>query len=283
MTYDIPDEIRYKEKIVFNLDFKQLLYACVFGLLAFFSFNLPLQGNFKLIAPIFFLIVGLSFVFLNLEEKVFDAYGFYSGVRKAGSADAKAQKLVGVKRISGDVVFLNGGGMRAVLQVEPLNFALLDEGQRKAVVMNYREFLNHLTESVQVLVKTSKPDLTDYFAEAQKRLKTSSKQLSELFDDFMVFEQGFLVEHDVRERNFYLVVSHFPSNALFSKVLGNEAGELQVLGQRSKIIQEKLGACGLKSKRLGNDDLNALFAQYSSREAESSEVENDEKVEKTGS
>ena len=38
MSYDIPDKIQYKEKIVFNLTFKQLIYASVFMLLAFFKF-----------------------------------------------------------------------------------------------------------------------------------------------------------------------------------------------------------------------------------------------------
>jgi len=34
MSYDIPDEVKYREKIVFGLDLKQLGYLCLFGFAA---------------------------------------------------------------------------------------------------------------------------------------------------------------------------------------------------------------------------------------------------------
>jgi len=37
MSYDIPDEIKYREKIVFWLDLRQLCYLCAFEPFAFLS------------------------------------------------------------------------------------------------------------------------------------------------------------------------------------------------------------------------------------------------------
>ncbi len=270
MSYDIPDEIKYKEKIVFNLDFKQLGYFCIFGLLAFFSMSLPIQGDAKMILPIFLCVLGLGFVFLNLEEKILDTYSFYGGVRKAKSKDPKAQALIGIKAIENDAVYLANGDLRAILQVEPINFSLLDESQKKAVILNYREFLNHLTTSIQVLVKTSEPDLTKYFEEAQKKLKDAPSELCDLFDDFMAFEQNFLAVNNVRERSYFVVVSHEVSKSLLGKVSPKTDEELKLLEQKTKIIQEKLAACGLQSKRLENKDLRTFFLNYSSREQDSS-------------
>ena len=85
MSYDIPDEVKYREKIVFGLDIRQLCYFCLFAMLAFFSYNLPLEGQEKLVSPFFFSIAGAGFILLNLEEKVMDICHFYSGVRKATS------------------------------------------------------------------------------------------------------------------------------------------------------------------------------------------------------
>ena len=39
MTYQIPQQLQYKEKIMFGLDFKQLAYAFVFGLICVILFK----------------------------------------------------------------------------------------------------------------------------------------------------------------------------------------------------------------------------------------------------
>ena len=223
----------------------------------------------KLILPSFFVIVGLGFVFLNLEERFWDAFHYYRGVRKAGSTDPAAQKLVGVKAIKKDAIWLSKGGLRTVLQIEPVNYSLLEESQRKALVLSFREFLNHLTTSIQIVVKTSKPDLGDYFAKAQERLVGQSAEMNALFEDFMIFEQGFLEENNVRERKFY-VVACSEDRGLIGKAT-NGGQELKQLEEKTKIIQEKLFACGLKSRRLENDGLVDFLSQFSSQEADSSE------------
>ncbi|OIO24894.1 hypothetical protein AUJ14_05380 [Candidatus Micrarchaeota archaeon CG1_02_55_22] len=272
MSYDIPDEIRYREKIVFGLDFEQLCFACGFGVLAALAFGLPLSGSAQLVLPSFFVIVGAGFVYLGLKEKVLDACGYYTGVRQAGSSNAKAQALVGVEKIEGGAVFLRGGGIRAVLQVDPVNFGLLDADQKKAVVLNYREFLNHLTTPVQVLVLTSKPDLDGYFNEAQAKLKGAPKELRSLFDDFLLFEQAFLEKNQVRERSFYLVVSQEPARGFAGRVSASQTEALESLRQRTKIAQDKLLACGLRSRHLENGDLRQLFTNYGRHNAGASEV-----------
>lgn len=230
----------------------------------------------KLILPSFFVIVGMGFVFLNLEERALDAYNFYHGVRLASPLDSPAQRFIGVKAIKNNAVYLAKGGLRTVLKVEPLNFRLLEESQRKAIILNYREFLNHLTTPIQVIVKTSKPDLKDYYERAQERLKGSSKEMHSLFEDFMVFEDDFLDKNCVMERNFYLVVSP-QARSLLGKAGSKDDRELKELEEKTKIIQEKLLACGLQSRRLENAGLKQFFSTYSSQEADSSEERKDEK------
>ena len=117
--------------------------------------------------------------------------------------------------------------------------------------------------------------------------------MNELFEDFMNFEQKFLTERNVRERSYFLVVSHEVNKSLFGKPSDkkeNKEEELKLLEQKTKIIQEKLAACGLQSNRLKNEDLRTFFVHYSSREQDSSDettaggenvVENSGKTQKT--
>jgi len=264
MSYDIPDEIKYREKIVFGLDLGQLCYAALFAVLAFLSLNLPFEGEARLVLPAIFSIIGAAFIFLNLEEKAWNACLFYSGVRKAASSDPKAQQLVGVRAIEDGQIVLMDGSLRAVLQVEPINFSLLDEGQKAAFVSNYREFLNHLTDPIQILVKTEKSDAEEVFAEMQGGLEGAEIGIASLFRDFFTFEREFMEANNVKSRRYYLVVAQ-PPRAMLGN--GNAEEEGRRLGQKTKIVQEKLLACNLRSERLGNARLERLFASYPASES----------------
>jgi hypothetical protein len=223
VSYDIPDEVKYREKIVFGLDFRQLCHAFLFGVLAIFSYDLPLEGEAKLALPSFFCILGGFFVLFNLEEKVLDAYSFCMGVRKADSSDKRAQALIGVRAIENDQMTLADGSLRAVLQVEPINFSLLDEGQKASFVSNYREFLNHLTTPIQILVRTEKSDAEEIFNEAQEKLAGTDKQIASVFNAFFAFERDYLEEKRVRQRKYYVIVTQLPANLIGKLVKPEEA------------------------------------------------------------
>ncbi|MCX6771136.1 MAG: ATP-binding protein [Candidatus Micrarchaeota archaeon] len=254
-SYDIPDEVKYREKIVFGLDLKQLCYFCVFTVLAFLSLNLPLEGEAKLILPSLFSILGAGFIFLNLEERALDAWHYYSGVRKASPSDPKAQRLVGIKAIENGQITLLDGSLRAILKVEPINFSLLDEGQKAAFVSNYREFLNHLTDPIQILVRTEKCDAEEAFSDAQLKMKGAQQETAAIFRDFFTYEREFMESKKVRGRKYYLIATQYSIGT-------PEEGRAQ-LEQKVQIIQEKLSSCGLRSERLGNGALTHLFSSYS--------------------
>jgi len=235
MSYDIPDEVKYREKIVFGLDLKQLLYFCVFVLLAFLSLNLPLEGEAKFILPFIFCIVGAGFIFLNLDERALNIWHYYTGVRKASPSDANAQALVGIKSIENDQITLVDGSLRAILKVEPINFSLLDEGQKTAFVSNYREFLNHLTDPIQILVRTEKSDAEEAFAEAQNGLAGAELEVASFFRDFFTFEREFMEANNVKSRKYYVVLTQRKS-----AILGKGKEDNGRLEQKTKIMQEKL-------------------------------------------
>ncbi|MEM2138173.1 MAG: hypothetical protein QW568_03740 [Candidatus Anstonellaceae archaeon] len=259
MSYDIPDEIKYREKIVFGLDLRQLGYACVFGLLAFFSYNLPLTGQAKLILPAFFSILGTGFILLNLEEIASDLWYYYTGVRKADSKSPRAQRLMGVRAIENSEVELMDGSLRAILQVEPINFSLLDAGQKAAFVSNYREFLNHLAAPIQILVRTENSDAEEVFRQMQEKMEGTDRKTAALFQDFFDYESKFLAEHMVRSRRYYVIVTQ-QHQGMMGKPSEEDRSQLE---QRTKIIQEKLAACGLRSERLDTAALLSFFSIYS--------------------
>ena len=75
--YEIPQQLEYKEKIVFGLTFEQLIYALIFLPIAiiFFRMKIPLPLKVFLI----FIPVSLAagFMFFNLLAKIKDWYWWY--------------------------------------------------------------------------------------------------------------------------------------------------------------------------------------------------------------
>jgi len=93
--YEIPQQLEYKEKIVFGLTFEQLIYALIFLPIAiiFFRMKIPLPVKVFLI----FIPVSLSagFMFFDLLSKIKDWYWGYK-FRKIKEHE-KIKKLFGAE------------------------------------------------------------------------------------------------------------------------------------------------------------------------------------------
>ena len=286
MSYDIPDKIQYKEKIVFGLDFKQLGYACLFGIAAFLSLNLPLEGDAKLAVPFIFVILGVAFIFLNLEKFLQDRFAFYTNVQFGGALDKKVQEFIGVSKIENDAVYLKNGELRAIVGVIPINFQNLDDGRKKSVILNYRDFLNQLAHPVQILVRTVNVNLAEYFAHKDEKIRQSKNpQLVALYEEFKLWEQNFVKENQVKERLYYVIIPYNPDASILArqrtaseavkdtflpafnpkhKTFSERQDEFhrKELDDRASIIRQKLLNCGLITRRLTTNELISLFMSY---------------------
>ncbi|MBU0591945.1 MAG: DUF87 domain-containing protein [Candidatus Micrarchaeota archaeon] len=260
MAYDIPDEIKYREKIIFNLDWKQLGYAAVFGLLSFFSYNaIQLQGELRFVIPAIIGITGIGFIFLNIDEKARDVISYYAGIRKEPFNSKKAQRFFEVKEIRDNAVHLEDGRILAILQVYSINFELLDENRKAALLANYKAFLNQLTVPVQILIRTEPISLSEYFRMIELNNNRKKELIISLYADFKKFEEDFIDNSSIKERSHYLIIP-FEKDRQLNEIV--------------KITMEKLAGCGLKVDRLGNRQLRDLYFSYA-------EIAGEHKPEKT--
>lgn len=254
MGYDIPDKVRYREKIVFGLDGKQLVYAILFGGGAMLAYGLPLTGELKLILPSIIVISGLAFTFLGLEKQVLARVAFARAQFLKRNKEKFTAKAIPVVKIEHNSFVLANGELRAVLAVEPLNFALFDDDQKKSLVYNFREFLNHLSYPAHVIVRTSRVELGDYLTKyAPEADKDPS--LVDLYADFKDHKTAFFLTSEVKERSYFLVICLFPQSIDIKK-------SFQKLGERVAITKEKLCDIGIESKRLEDNELFPFIVSY---------------------
>ena len=264
MAFEIPQALKYEEKVVGPLTFRQFVSLGIPGLavLALFKSELPLP--YKLVPAVFLLLLGAGFAFLGLDRRALTLLSYYRHPRKLGYSDPRMNNIVFVKDIRKDTIFLRDGQKRAVLQLKPINFMIKSEADKSAIIVSFQRFLNSLTFPVQILIRTVNMDLDSYLEglkeNAGKKLgKERREKIQKLFDDYCEFLKRYIQENAVKNRLFYLVV---PAPA--SKLSGGEGEkrELEQLKIRVQLCKEGLAAMGISSEQLTTSRLTSLLTSF---------------------
>ena len=122
MSYEIPTPLEYKEKIIFGLDFGQLAYATLFGLIDFaLFFKTPWSISVKISLMILPTILALGFMFFHFSKHAKNIYHWLR-LRKI-----PFQKFLAIKKMD---QYIHTQKRIAVIKVYPLNFSLKGEEEK---------------------------------------------------------------------------------------------------------------------------------------------------------
>ena len=86
-----------------------------------------------------------------------------------GSTASIQEVHIGIERIEQDVAWLDSGRACAVLEVDGLNLAMLDEAAREARLAAFAGLLNALTHRIQILVGITPLNLASYVQRLEER------------------------------------------------------------------------------------------------------------------
>src|SRR3990167_10468932 len=79
------------------------------------------------------------------------------------------QAYLDIAAMKDGVLILKNGGLRAVVMVSSVNFALKSPEEQEDIVLRYQGFLNSLHFPIQIIMQSRKLDLTDYLAKLKAR------------------------------------------------------------------------------------------------------------------
>lgn len=120
---------------------------------------------------------------------------------------ATTQRFLPIAEIRGNAMMLKNGGMRAVLEVEALNFNLKSETEQQGIIAGYGSFVNSLNFPIQISIRSTKTNIDEYLAKVKE---SGSKQKSELLrqqtDSYVAFMQKLIEVADIMEKRFYVVI-----------------------------------------------------------------------------
>lgn len=265
MPYEIPQNLKYKEKIAFNLTFEQLAWLGSFGIVsAAVYLKTELLFPLKEIISLLPASLGAGFAFFGLSKHLKTLAEFKKGIGRAGYFDKKMRQLVDVKKVEQDTIFLKDGSLRAVLQVTPLNFSMLSKNEQQAIIKAYKDFLNSLDFTVQIVARTVNLSLESYLRTLhEKAIQSKNQSLVEQFESFREFLNQFIQQNAVKDRLFYLVVPASQENSFNLFQSKQKTGQsLKQLDIRASLCQQKLKKCNLLTRRLNTEELVSLLASF---------------------
>lgn len=242
MSYEIPQQLEYKEKIIFGLTFRQLAYVLLFApliLITFFRTNLHLFV--KIFVSINLSAFAVGFIFLNLDKNLKIWYIWLKN-RKIETAD-KLVKSFPIKSLQDDFIVRNDGKKVAILKITPMNFSIKPKDSKMAITLAFQKFLNSLDFPIQILMNTENIELNDYFSEVDKKI--SSTEFKRLFKGYKEHLHSLTSSNNVMNRNFYLIIP--------------EKSDLEI---QTQICQSKLANVGIKSYRMKKSEIHKLFDNY---------------------
>ncbi|MBI5220478.1 MAG: hypothetical protein HY978_01415 [Candidatus Liptonbacteria bacterium] len=201
-------------------------------------------------------------------------------------AEANTQNLVMIEEIRDNTIILSGG-LRQILLVGGMNFALKSEVEQNVITQSYQEFLNGLDFTVQTVIHSRKINIEKYLTKLEKRrVDEPSSLLQNQMLEYQSFIRGFVHDNPIMRKLFLVVVPYdtvtLPSRESAGKFLpflkskdtsaaaaqtsaADEAEfqkNLTQLGQRVEQVMEGLRAVGLEVKLLGNEQLVELFYNF---------------------
>ncbi len=242
MSYEIPQQLQHKERIVFGLTFTQLGWAAFFGffVLAALASNLSLYVKMGVaVVPI---VLGVLFIFFNMWSWVRNAIG-YIRHREVLLGTKHMSQAFPIKEVVNDTIIAEDSV--AVLRVATINFGIKTDAEKEGIIAGFQKFLNSLDFPVQILVNTQTLNLDKYLASLEERTKDKQR-----FEEFSMYINAKTATQ--RNREFFVII---PKRA-----------DLSI---QSKLCQDRLESMGLQVERLGQNALLEFLAQsYNTKPSE---------------
>lgn len=201
--------------------------------------------------------------------------------KRKRSQKAATQRFLPFAEIRNDTVILKNGGLRAVLQVEPINYNLKSETEQMGIIEGYKSFINTLNFPVQIIMRSSRVNIDPYIIQirdnADRQENSLLKDQSLAYADFI---ERIIEVAEIMQKRFFVIVplddepEKKPVFSQFFAWMGIDDSLSKALNRSKRfnglslrlndqitIVESGLQNVGLGTKRLKTRELIELFYQ----------------------
>jgi hypothetical protein len=191
------------------------------------------------------------------------------------------QDFLGFDQIRDGIIILKNKGLRSVLMVSSLNFALKSTEEQNAILYQYQNFLNSLDFSCQISIQSRRLNITGYLdmlSEIEKKEKNELLKIQ--ISEYKNFIGATMKQGDITQKVFYVIVpftiseikgdentkGFSPISSITEEVF--QRAKVQLF-QRLEFVMLGLRSCGLQAVPLNSlEIIELLWGLYHQSEAE---------------
>ncbi|MCX6718882.1 MAG: hypothetical protein NTZ38_00690, partial [Candidatus Taylorbacteria bacterium] len=121
------------------------------------------------------------------------------------------QDFVPIKEVHDGVIILKNGGMRSIILVSSLNFALKSPDEQTSIMMQFQNFLNSLDFPIQIVIQSKRLDIRPYIALLEGRYKEQATELMKIqVREYIEFVKTFVENTSIMTKSFFVVIQYDP-------------------------------------------------------------------------
>ncbi|MDA1209192.1 MAG: hypothetical protein O2904_04150 [bacterium] len=220
--------------------------------------------------------------------------------RKGKNPKAAVQRFLPIAEIRNDTVLLKSGGLRAVLDVETLNFNLKSETEQQGIISGYQAFINTLGFPLQIVIQSRRVNIDPYIHEIREIAKKQTNPLlKEQTVSYANFVEKIVDVADIMAKRFIVVVplddnvegkgKKKAQLSQFFNFLSTDDSEAKAIERyktfmekhtklvdRINLVESGLHNIGLITKRLTTQQLIELYYQiYNPRTSQNEKLSGD--------
>lgn len=193
-------------------------------------------------------------------------------------ATASTQDHLEIREVLDDLVLTKAGSVAIVIQTTAVNFDLLSEYEQDNKIYSFAGLLNSLNFHIQILIRTNRIDITNYidYLRSQQN-KAMTPGLKKQLEIYTTFIQNLIVQNDVLDKKFYIVIPYNPAVSLpgtnFLEKRKNKDEQELLNMQKEKVVEQgkiflypkrdhvlkQLARMGLMGHQLRTNELMELF------------------------
>ena len=154
---------------------------------------------------------------------------------------ASTQDHLEIKDIVDDLVITKSGTVAMVIQTSAINFDLLAEYEQDSKIFAFAGLLNSLNFHIQILIRTRRIDISNYVDYLKNQEKADmTPGLKKQLNIYTQFIQRLIIENDVLDKNFFLVIPYSPGGSMPTANILKSKKSKQEIEQNMQMKQSQL-------------------------------------------
>ncbi len=154
---------------------------------------------------------------------------------------ASTQDHLEIKDIVDDLVITKSGTVAMVIQTSAINFDLLAEYEQDSKIFAFAGLLNSLNFHIQILIRTRRIDISNYVNYLKNQEKPNmTPGLKKQLNIYTQFIQRLIIENDVLDKNFFLVIPYNPGGSIPTANVLKSKKSKQEIEQNMQMKQSQL-------------------------------------------